>query len=137
MQNVRIIAILSKVFVLLSIGTAGQIVVSAATPNTPLIYSTAADLSSNPKTLTITGLNFGRATHVVGLNGLTLSLASFTDSVVVAFLPDNIAPGSYDLVVGDKGDGNNVAEFDATIGATGPQGAAGPAGPAGPQGLTG
>jgi hypothetical protein len=75
-----------------------------------------------------------------------LQLASYTDTRIVAFLPNNLVPGSYALEIVTQAPKNNIADFDATVGAAGPRGAtgltgaagaAGPAGATGPQGVAG
>jgi hypothetical protein len=107
--------------------------------NTPAaaISSTTTDLTATPQTITINGQNFGTAAPTVTLDGSTLSLASYTDTIIVAILPNHISPGSYALEVTTQAKKNNVADFDATIGNTGPQGPQGVAGPQGPAGLAG
>jgi hypothetical protein len=92
--------------------------------NTPqaTILSTTSNTATSPGTLTITGQNFGDAVPSIALDGTALQVASFTDTVLVAFLPNNLAPGSYQLEVTTQAKKNNIAEFDATIGAAGPRG---------------
>jgi hypothetical protein len=104
--------------------------------NTPqaTILSTTANTTTNPGTITITGQNFGSAVPSISLDGTPLQVASFTDTVLVAFLPNNLPPGSYQVEVVTQAKKNNIADFDATIGAAGPQG---PTGPQGPQGVAG
>ena len=64
-----------------------------------------------------------------------LTVTSFTDAVIVANLPANIAAGTYLLTVTNSKRASGSA--DVTIGAAGPQGPAGLQGPAGPQGPAG
>jgi hypothetical protein len=107
--------------------------------NTPqaTILSTTSNTTTSPGTLTITGQNFGDAVPSIALDGTALQVASFTDTVLVAFLPNNLAPGSYQLEVTTQAKKNNIAEFDATIGAAGPQGPTGAQGVQGPTGAAG
>lgn len=107
--------------------------------NTPqaTILSTSANTTTSPGTLTITGQNFGTAAPSITLQGTALQVASFTDTVLVALLPNNLAPGSYQLEVITQARKNNIADFDATIGAAGPQGPIGPQGIPGAQGPAG
>ena len=101
------------------------------------ILLTTTNLTTNPGTITIKGQNFGSAIPTVTLDGLALEVASFTDTVVVAFLPNAVAPGSYALEVVTQAKKNNIADFDATVGVGGPPGPTGPTGPVGSQGPTG
>ena len=76
----------------------------------------------------------GTAAPQVTLGGLELVVVSFGPSELLAELPPDLPPGSYELVV-SRGHGNKRSDaFDVTLGAVGP---AGPEGPRGPQGIEG
>jgi Collagen triple helix repeat (20 copies)/IPT/TIG domain len=105
--------------------------------NTPSATILSTTTSTNPATITINGSNFGNAMPTITLEGMPLQVTSFTDTVLVAFLPSNIAPGSYALEVVTQAKKNNIVDFEATIGAVGPQGAPGSAGATGPTGNPG
>jgi hypothetical protein len=89
----------------------------------------------------ITGQAFGTgATPQVTLGGVTMTVASYAPTAIVAGLPASLGPGSYALVVqtyGTKGSALAPASFVLTLGAVGPDGPAGPVGPMGPQGPAG
>jgi hypothetical protein len=65
---------------------------SVSAGNTPTITATTTNLTVSPNTITITGSGFGAAAPIVMLDELPLQVASNTDSVIVAFLPNNLAP---------------------------------------------
>jgi hypothetical protein len=106
--------------------------------------------SSQPPQLTISGNNFGTVKPDVTLDGLPVSVMSYTNTVVVVTVPSSIEsnPGTYKLTLknnssyGDE-DNSRVANFLVAIGGVGPagpagpQGIAGPTGPAGPAGASG
>ena len=103
-----------------------------ATSHPPTIVSATADFAVQPPQLTITGTYFGSSKPTVNLDGLPLSVTTFTATNIVAQLSANQAAGSFLLQV--KTASGQLAAFDATLGTTGPQGVAGPQGPQGPQG---
>jgi hypothetical protein len=106
----------------------------------PVILAAVPDSSVNLKQLTITGEAFGSAKPLVTLDSLPLTVVSFTSTVVTAFLPQGLRPGSYLLALAPNGRRGDVAKFDVAIGASGPKGDTGnpgPPGPAGPAGLQG
>ena len=82
--------------------------------------------------ITISGSNLQpRSTPpTVLFNGAVLTLVSFSPTHIVATLPANLQPGSYQLRVPN-------AELDVTYGAAGPQGIPGMPGPAGAAGQPG
>ena len=102
----------------------------------PVITSVTANLSTNQPTITITGINFGSITPGVTLDGVPLVVEVYSATGVVAYLPANLNPGSYQLVLTDNAT-QLQGTFDASIGAVGPEGPAGPAGAAGPAGPAG
>jgi hypothetical protein len=112
----------------------------AADPNIPQILSVQADTTNNVLLIQGAVLPSGSA-PIVTLGGTQLTVTSFSDIGIAAKLPSGLAPGSYQLQVGDGGP--RFAQFDVTVGAVGPQGPAGPqgvpgaTGPAGPQGPAG
>src|SRR3990170_8043169 len=67
-----------------------------------LILSTMSNRTTD--TLTIRGAGFGRRAAQVWCEDYALSVASWTDSEIVAYLPDALADGSYLLTV-LRGDG--------------------------------
>jgi hypothetical protein len=98
--------------------------------------------------LMVMGSNFNNGGVIeLTLGGFPLVVVSQDDSVVVAELPDFIAPGSYQLVATTGGGTVRHDDFDGvTIGAVGPQGPkgdkgdtgdTGPVGPAGADGKDG
>ncbi len=105
------------------------------------ILSAQADFTRN--ILTITGQDFGTGLPTVYLNATSLTIASNSDTQIVADLPATIGPGSYHLVVIEGGQGWDSSQqwndqdqnsfrsavLDVTLGVTGPQG------PQGPQGI--
>ena len=105
----------------------------------PVITSATADLAVNPPTITITGKYFGGIIPGVALDTVALVVVTHTTTSITALLPNNVSPGSYQLVVSNY-TLNAQTAFDVTIGAVGPEGPTGPAGPtgsAGPAGSTG
>src|ERR1022692_3205709 len=106
-----------------------------AASHPPTIVSATADFAVQPPQLTITGTYFGSSKPTVNLDGLPLSVATFTATNIVAQLSANQAAGSFLLQV--KTASGQLAAFDATLGTTGPQGVAGPQGPQGPTGSPG
>lgn len=91
-----------------------------------------------PPQLIVTGTNFGSPMPTVNLDGLPLTVVTYTTTNIVAQLSANQATGSFLLQL--KNASGQLAAFDATIGATGPQGAPGPQGlpgSTGPQGPAG
>jgi len=70
--------------------------------------------------ITITGQNFGTLKPTVWLNNVPLSVNLFTDTAVTPFLPANIAPGSYLLVLSNTKT-RLFGFFVTTLGAVGPR----------------
>jgi hypothetical protein len=107
----------------------------------PVIESATVNYSPTPNQLTITGKSLApeKGAPSVTLDGTALSLISHNSTVVVAKLPNGLAPGSYNLslrtsilpVLGQS------APFTVTIGTTGPTGPQGPPGEQGPAGSQG
>jgi type VI secretion system Hcp family effector len=99
----------------------------------PAITSVVAD--QNLERLTIRGSHLAsNAAPRVTLAGLELVVVSFGPSEVLAELPLDLPPGSYELVVSRGRENKRSDAFDVTLGAVGP---AGPEGPPGPQGIEG
>jgi hypothetical protein len=106
----------------------------------PIVNAVSENVAGT--TITIAGTGFGTRTPTVNLAGKNLTVVGYSDTVVTANLPAEIAPGAYLLTVQ-----NNLTRlvtlFTAAIGQIGPQGAPGlpgaqgPAGPAGTPGLPG
>jgi hypothetical protein len=88
-------------------------------------------------TITIRGANFG-TNPAVFLPGASLSQLQLqpptTNEMIVAFLPADVRPGTYVLVVSRGRATTDTAAIDLTLGAIGP---AGPTGPTGATGATG
>jgi Collagen triple helix repeat (20 copies)/IPT/TIG domain len=110
----------------------------AASPH-PVITGAVPDFAINPTQLTILGSSFGTDRPLVSLDGLPLTVLSFTDTLVVASLPPSLTPGSYLLALSarDKTNQAFTSEFDVTLGAVGPKGDMGDRGLTGPQGNQG
>src|SRR5579863_7969548 len=108
---------------------------AVAASTVPVVQSGTINYLTN--VLTLSGSNFepGKTAPTVLFNGTALTLASFSNTQVVATLPAGLAPGTFNLNLTNSS-GNSIV-FDMTYGAIGPQGPAGPAGPAGSQGPTG
>src|SRR5580658_2202777 len=90
----------------------------------------SATVSSNLTSITIkgTGLQPASGKPTVSLGSYSLGVANnFTNVEIVAALPADLKPGTYNLEV----TANGTANFDVAIGSDGP------AGPAGPQGAPG
>ena len=108
----------------------------------PILTVNSTTINYGTNQVTINGSSFEpvkKAPSVI-MNGATLTIASYTNSQIIATLPNNTAAGNYGIVVT-----NAIGElfpFVITYGAVGPQGPQGPAGPqgvgvAGPQGVPG
>ena len=101
------------------------------------ILSAAANSTLTSITIKGTGLQPASGKPTVSLGSLMLYVGSnFSNVQIVADLPGNLKPGTYNLEV----TANGATNFDVTIGGGGPAGPAGPAGaagPAGPQGTPG
>jgi hypothetical protein len=108
----------------------------------PVITAVTTDYQVSPPTITISGKYFGGVTPTVTLDGTVLVVVTYTSSQVTALLPANLNPGSYQVSLTNH-TLQLKTDFDATIGAAGPEGPAGPAGatgaagPAGSQGPAG
>ena len=109
--------------------------VSAQFSPIPYIASATPDLNATPPTLTITGSQYGVfVSPIVTLNGVKLTVQSYTNTKIVAKLGSVTAPGTYLLIVTDR---YFIGEFDVTIGAAGATGATGASGAQGPSGTPG
>jgi hypothetical protein len=87
--------------------------------------------------ITINGNGFGKKTPKVTLGATELTVVSSSESSITAALPSGIAAGAYLVIVENKDwawGPQQVAVFEAAIGAIGP---VGPQGPQGPQGIQG
>jgi hypothetical protein len=102
----------------------------------PRISGSIVNTTVTPNQLTIVGSNFGSIQPAVTLNDMLLTLISYSNTMVVAQLPNSFTPGSYMLVV-TNGQNAQSGTSVTTVGAVGPQGPSGPQGPAGPQGAQG
>ena len=108
----------------------------ASVSKTPVVNSGIINYGSNQ--ITLTGSSFEPAkagAPILRFNGSALTVTSYSDTQVVATLPQNVPPGTFNLSVTNSS-GNSVV-FDMTYGPVGPQGPMGPAGSPGPQGLMG
>src|SRR5580658_10155927 len=95
----------------------------AATPS-PQIENTTINYATTPNRITIIGKNLApkKGLPDVVLNGEDLGLISSTSTSVVAYLPSDLAPGSYMLSLNTGSDNNlsDIATFVVTLGAVGP-----------------
>jgi hypothetical protein len=107
----------------------------------PLI--SAVTETTNPPQLTITGSNFGTAQPAVTLNNSSVSVMSYTNTLVVVSVPPSIesTPGTYALTLTNNSDSSydplRTTVFVVAIGTVGPAGSAGPIGPQGNAGPAG
>jgi hypothetical protein len=108
--------------------------VPAMAAGEPEISYVTVDFSTNPAQLSIYGNNFNDAPPTVSLDALALSVVSYSGTVIIARLPNNLPAGTYRITVTVR---NKSGTLDAAIGATGPTGPTGPTGAAGPTGATG
>lgn len=122
---------MNKLTVLFTLATA----FAQTNPPDPVINSAKTD--TNLTQLSINGSNFGVIAPAVVLGNAPLQVATYTDTTVVAFLPANLAAGSYALSLTRSSVPQKTATFDLTLGAQGPAGPAGPTGPTGAQGPQG
>lgn len=67
------------------------------TPVLPVIHKTTVDVKHN--VIIITGQKFGDLKPAVRLANQALNVKRFSDREVVAALPENIAPGTYSVLV--------------------------------------
>jgi len=129
--------IISGVFALLFIFTlVGSAL--AKTPNRPEITSATVDLENGR--IYIYGLNFGDDPEVwLEDNESPLGVNASTYTQIIAFLPDNIQPGTYRLIVASdkKKKKKKTDSLDVTIGTVGPKGDKGDTGDTGPMGPQG
>jgi hypothetical protein len=101
----------------------------------PFIASATANLTATPPTLTITGSQYSTfVSPTVTLDGVKLTVKSFTSTTIVANLGPVTNPGTYLLIVTDR---FFIGEFNVTIGTVGLTGATGPPGIPGATGATG
>jgi hypothetical protein len=103
----------------------------------PILTVSNATINYSANQVTINGTSFEtlKKSPTVLLRGAPLTIASFTDSQIVANLPANTAAGTYVMIVA-----NSLGEFnevDLTYGTSGPQGPIGPPGANGAQGPAG
>lgn len=103
----------------------------------PILTVNNATINYADNQVTLSGTSFEtlKKSPTVLFSGAPLTLASYSDSQIVAELPANTVAGTYVMIVA-----NSLGEFtevDLTYGATGPQGPAGPAGANGAQGPMG
>ncbi len=116
------------------------LLLAAALPlaaQTPTFTNATINYSVSPNLLTITGNFFSKSggAPTVVVNGQTLTLVSWTNTTIVAKLPLNLNPGTYELTVTNSQ--LNSAVLDLAYGAIGPQGPMGLQGVMGPQGTQG
>lgn len=124
---------------------------NAKNPPPQLVVSSAvADPALS--VLSVGGQNFGDAAPAAFLDGVPLTVVSFSATALEVLLPVGQVPGTYRLVVSRGPSSTDVGWLDVTLGAvgpvgekgakgnpgdTGPQGLPGPPGPQGPKGETG
>jgi hypothetical protein len=115
----------------------GSATTAAAVPTVPLINSATYDTVTQVLTLSGENLTESSLTPAVEFNSAPLTVIGATPTQITAYLPNATLPGSYLIVVHTGAQKNDVAQFDVTIGAAGPQGAQGLPGLQGPQGPKG
>jgi hypothetical protein len=108
--------------------------VSLSAARAPVITSAVADTTVSQ--IRIAGQNFGNGQPSVLMDGMPLTVLSYTGSLVTANLPTAIGAGSYRLSL-ENASTLLIGLFDVTLGAVGPQGPQGSQGPAGSAGSTG
>ena len=98
------------------------LVAAQVTPSAqkPVIVSVESNFETNQ--ITLVGQRFGNAEPAVTLDGTALTVISYTPTNVVAGLPVNLQPGSYQLSLKNHSDGLAGA-FPLTLGAVGERGA--------------
>ncbi|HEX7070167.1 MAG TPA: hypothetical protein VF190_05155, partial [Rhodothermales bacterium] len=103
------------------------------------IQDVIVDDTGSPVRLIVTGKNLDNGSAIeLWLGTIPLTVDSQTDTVVVASLPANVLPGSYQLAATTGGGSIRYDEFDGvTIGAVGPPGPSGEPGPQGDPGPQG
>jgi hypothetical protein len=103
----------------------------------PILTVSSATVNYGTGQVTFSGSAFepAKKAPTVFLNGAALTVDSFTNTQFVATLPASTAAGTYALIVANSI--GELAEFDLTYGAAGPQGPAGAPGAKGSQGATG
>jgi hypothetical protein len=101
----------------------------------PTITAVAPDAALTH--LVIRGRGLGWGPPRVRLGGVMLKVLTFSPNEVVAALPSPPAPGGHRLRLWRGHRGEDVAEFDLTIGLVGPQGPPGAPGQPGPPGRDG
>lgn len=100
----------------------------------PDIINTSIDSGVTQLTIHGSGFSPTNAAPTVVLGFDTLTVTSFTDTLIVANIPANEPSGSYELSVTDAGSGAKTTTFGVAIGTVG---LTGPQGPQGIQGFTG
>lgn len=138
------------------------LILEAQQRNAPEISTALVTTAVQPNQIVISGSAFGTVPPTVTLDSVPLSIATYTDTRVVALIPATVAAGTYRLSLTNNSlyglTNVRTGTIDVTLGAEGPagpqgpvgpqgpagpagpagsQGPAGPAGPAGPQGVTG
>jgi hypothetical protein len=128
-----------RVWVSIVLGLIGWASSAGAAPlPLPLITSITQDVSNERLFIYGQNLSLGTINNTsLKLGEFTLTLESVAPTVVVALLPQAVAPGTYLLVYRRGTLLTDVAVFTATVGAVGPAGPAGPAGERGVNGLPG
>lgn len=111
--------------------------ISMFAASSPVVISASSNSAVTQLTIVGSGFSPNSTTPTVSLGNVALSLASFTDTQIVATLPANEPAGSYSLSVTETSSGSRTTTFGVTIGAVGPTGPQGPAGPVGVTGATG
>src|SRR2546423_5194782 len=109
----------------------------AASSGQVTVNRTTIDYALNK--ITIVGTNFGTSAPTVTLQGVPLTVQSYTSGTgtIVAMLPNALNPGSYLLAVTSSTGTPSTGIFDTTYGSTGATGATGATGSPGPTGATG
>lgn len=102
------------------------------------VVDAIVDELASPQLLIVTGQNFNNGGAVqLTLGGRPLKVVEQGDTRLVAEIPSDVMPGSYQLIAWSGGGSVREDSMDITIGAEGPVGPEGPQGPPGQQGDAG
>lgn len=105
-----------------------------------VITNTTVDYATNQITVTGQAFSPNGGTPTVTFYSSPLTVLSYSNTQLIATLPNTLTPGTYRLTVASRAVPNQPGSLDVTLGAAGPvgpQGPVGPMGPMGPQGLAG
>lgn len=114
-------------------------ITSGAFAQKPEVDVTSTNINFDDGTITILGENFdiGPNPTMVSLGGITLNIISNDGGTIIAELPENLAPGQYDLEVKSGPGQKKMDSINVVVGEQGPQGEQGDQGDQGDQGAQG